>query len=83
MDSVIGFLQGLMDKLGMLSPAIIVLLAGVVEFGLRFIKSEKALGIIHGISGLLLKVAQAVGLLASLVGKVAELSDKLLGQRLK
>jgi hypothetical protein len=79
MDSVIAFLTGLVGF--EVSPTIIIGVAALVEFALRFIKSEKALGLIHGASFLIKKVSQAVGLVAALVAKIADLSDKVLPQK--
>jgi hypothetical protein len=83
MDLILAKIESLGALIDGLSGSIIIGAAFVVEIGLRFVKSEKALGLIHGVSALLRKVAKGVELVAGLVGKVAALSDKIIPQRLK
>jgi hypothetical protein len=78
MDSVIAFLEKLVGF--EVNPMILGGVAIVLELVLRLVKSPKPLGIIHSISGVLKKVSQLVGLVASSVAKVAELTDKVLPQ---
>lgn len=69
-------IKHLMDVLGsFMSGTAFAALAMVVEMFLRMTKSDKPIGIIHGISGFL----KAVG---GLFGKVAEMLDKVLPQKL-
>ena len=51
-------------------------LAMLVEMFLRMVKTEKPVGIVHAISGFLKGVAM-------LFGKIAEMLDKILPQKLK
>jgi uncharacterized membrane protein (UPF0136 family) len=71
------FINQLIAKLDVfMSGSVMVTVAMLVEFALRMIKSDKPMGIVHMISGLL----KSVGML---FGKVAELLDKVLPQKLK
>ena len=78
MDSVIAFLSKLVAF--DVNPMILGGVAIVLELVLRLVKSEKPLGIIHSISGILKKVSQLVSLVASAVAKMADLTDKVLPQ---
>lgn len=70
--------QGIADKIleFISSGTGAVVIAAVVEFGLRFVKSEKALSLIYLASGMLKMVG-------NLFSKVGEFLDKVLPQRLK
>jgi hypothetical protein len=81
MEQVILFLEKLVAF--DVSPAIVVALAAVVEFALRFIKSPKALGLVHALAAAIKGVAKVVALLGAVVAKVAELSDKVLPQKVE
>lgn len=66
-DAIMGFLS---------SPTGVIVGGVVVEFALRFIKSEKPLGVIHAIGGML-------KLFGNLALKIGEFLDKVLPQKLK
>lgn len=70
--------QGIADKiLGFLNSGTgVMIIAAVVEFGLRFIKSEKALSLIYVCSGMFKMVG-------NLLTKLGEFSDKILPQKIK
>lgn len=69
MESIIKVLEGL------LNPATLAVIAVVVEFSLRLIKSEKPLSILHLIAAGLHQVSKIAEL-------VAQLLDRVLPQRL-
>lgn len=79
MEQVVAFLQQLISF--EVSPAILVAVAAVIEFVLRFVKTPKALGLIHIVAKGIKSVALVVGLLAQAVQKIADLSDKVLPQK--
>lgn len=81
MEQVIAFLEKIVAFEA--NPTIVIALAALVEFVLRMVKSPKALGIVHGLAWGIKKVAQVVGLVGALVAKVAELSDKVLPQKVE
>lgn len=69
-------LDQVLKVLGAVDGQVLAVLVVVVEFGLRLLKTDKPVGIIRAISGILRKVAQVLVF-------VADLSDKVLPQRLK
>lgn len=64
----------LLELLG--NPTVVMVVAAIVEFSLRYVKSEKPLSIIR------LVVSGAKGLAVAL-NAIADFADKVLGQRLK
>jgi hypothetical protein len=58
-----------------MSGGVFVTIAMLLEMALRMLKTDKPMGIIHGISGFLKAIS-------GLFGKVAELLDKVLPQKL-
>lgn len=68
------FLDKVLEFLASVGPTAIIVLAGVVEFGLRYVKSEKALSIIYGVGWAFKKLGQIFTVLG-------ELSDKVLPQK--
>lgn len=81
MEQIVAFLEKLVAL--DVSPAIIAVLAGVVDFALRLIKTPKAVGVIHTVAGVIKKASQLIGLLGLAVAKLADLSDKVLPQRVE
>ena len=53
-----------------------VVVAGLVDFALRLLKTEKPIGVIHMIAGMLSRAGDVMK-------KASELLDKILPQRLK
>lgn len=58
------------------NPTVIMVVSAVVEFSLRYVKSEKPMSIIRAAVGVLKLAAKALNALA-------DFADKVLGQRLK
>lgn len=69
LDQVLAFLASV-------SGPALVIIAGVVEFALRFVKSEKPLSILH-------LVAAGARKVAKILESIANLLDKVLPQKLK
>lgn len=80
MDKISALLQAVVNF--NVSPAIFAGVAMVVEFLLRMVKSDKPLGLIHTVSGVIVKVAAMLALAGQAVGKLAELTDKVLPQKI-
>lgn len=80
MDKITALLQGFANL--QLSPAVMATLAVVVEFVLHLTKSDKPVGLIHTVSGVLVRIAAFVALIGTVVGKVAGLIDQVVPQTL-
>lgn len=69
-------LEAVLAFLGSINGAAVATIAIVLEFAFRMIKSEKPLGILHAVAAIIKK-------LAAVLTKIAELSDKVLPQKVE
>ncbi len=74
------------DVLGSKIPMTGIIVTGLglaLDFGLRLVKSQKALGIIHGLGALFRGIGGLFAAIGRFFGKMGELSDLVLPQRTK
>lgn len=81
MELIIAKLQALQNI--EISASLLAGLAMALEFGLRLVKSDRPLSIMHGVAGGIKVAANLVHICGDLLTKLADMTDKVLPQKIK
>lgn len=74
-------LQKILDVLNAIPAPALAVGAGIVEFLLHRLPSDKALGFVHGIAALFSGASRVLDLIGGIVKKGAEILDKVVPQK--